>query len=191
MIVYLIRHARTEDAKKGLTQRYNSVILNDKQVQEEAKSIRLKVGNVDAVYCSPMKRAVQTAELIFGKCKPEVLKDIYEYPQPKEILDVSRAEAFNYWEVLHKDDKLDINWVPTEGESFHHIAQRVRKFHTYVLDLRDTKNYQKIAVVGHGTFFRHYLLCATGVSWEKQPELIFDVLRKLSWDNLQVVDVEV
>lgn len=59
-----------------------------------------------------------------------------------------------------------------------------------MLKEKKTKKYQKIAIVGHGTFFRHFLLKVADVPWTEYPQLIFDVLRKLKWDNLQVIEVE-
>jgi len=53
------------------------------------------------------------------------------------------------------------------------------------------QKYQTVAIVGHGTFFRHLLLSIAGIPWEKYPQLVFDVLRKLDWDNLHVIEVEI
>jgi len=190
MKIYLIRHAGTRDAEDQLTQRHvTPIVVNSETLDmvEQAKDI---IGRVDFVYCSPLQRAKETADLIFGKGKYKILDFIREYETPKKIIGKPREFATDFWQVVHKRDKLDINWEPVGGESFLSIAKRVEKFHQFLLEEKKTKKYQKIAIVGHGTFFRHFLLAVSGVPWTKYPQLIFDVLRKLKWDNLQVVEIE-
>jgi len=146
---------------------------------------------VDVVYCSPLKRARETADLIFGKGNYKVLDFIQEYRTPKEITGKPRKLAEDFWEVKHKKDKMDINWEPEGGESFASVANRVEWLYQFLLKEKKLEKYQTVAIVGHGTFFRHFLLKTAKVPWTKYPQLIFDVLRKLEWDNLQVIEVKI
>lgn len=191
MKVYLIRHARTRDAQDLLSQRHMAPIVVDSQTLDKVEQVKNKIGEVDAVYCSPLKRARETADLVFEKGNYKVLDFIKEYETPKEIIGKPRKFATDFWEVKHKIDKMDINWTPEGGESFSSIANRVEGLYQFLLKEKETKKYQKIAIVGHGTFFRHFLLRVADIPWTKYPQLIFDVLRKLEWDNLQVVEVEI
>lgn len=191
MKVYLIRHARTRDAQDLLSQRHMAPIVVDSQTLDKVEQVKNKIGEVDAVYCSPLKRARETADLVFEKGNNKVLDFIKEYETPKEIIGKPRKFATDFWEVKHKIDKMDINWTPEGGESFSSIANRVEGLYQFLLKEKETKKYQKIAIVGHGTFFRHFLLRVADIPWTKYPQLIFDVLRKLEWDNLQVVEVEI
>lgn len=191
MKVYLIRHARTRDAEDQLSQRHTTSIIVDSQTLDKIERVKTKIGSVDMVYCSPLKRARETANLIFGKNAYKVLDYIEEFGTPKEIIGKPREYAVDYWQVKHKEDKMDINWKPIGGESFSSIANRVTKLHRFLFKEKKSNPNQKIAIVGHGTFFRHFLLCAAGVPWSKYPRLVYDVLRKLTWDNLQVVEIEI
>lgn len=190
MKIYLIRHARTRDAEDLLTQRHVTPIVVDSETLDKVEQVKNKIGEVDFVFCSPLQRARETADLAFGKGNYKVLEFIKEYGTPKEIIGKPRKFATDFWEVKHKIHKMDIKWEPEGGESFASIADRVDKLHQFLLEEKKTKKYQKIAIVGHGTFFRHFLLRVAGVPWTKYPQLIFDVLRKLKWDNLQVVEIE-
>ena len=86
---------------------------------------------------------------------------------------------------------MDINWEPEGGESFASVANRVERLYQFLLKEKKLEKYQTVAIVGHGTFFRHFLLKTAKVPWTKYPQLIFDVLRKLEWDNLQVIEVKI
>lgn len=191
MKVYLVRHARTRDAEDLLTQRHVTPIIINSDTLNEVEQIKNKIGEVDVVYCSPMNRAKETANLIFGDENYRVLDFIREYGTPEEIIGKPRKFATDFWEVTHKKDKMDINWEPEGGESFISVANRVEELYQFLLKEKETKNYQSVAIVGHGTFLRHFLLRIAEVPWTEYPQLIFDVLRKLKWDNLQVVEVEI
>jgi broad specificity phosphatase PhoE len=190
MKVYLIRHAKTEDAEKELNQRDSTQIILNKKTQELAKQIRSTIGPLDVVYCSPMIRAKETADLLFGKGEYKILSFIAEYKTPKEIVGKPKKDTYNFWGVEHKKDKMNIYWKPKGGESFSSIANRVEKLYQFLIKEKLRKKHKKVAIVGHGTFFRHFLLRAANVPWTKYPQLIFDVLRKLKWKNLQVIEVE-
>lgn len=191
MKVYLIRHARTRDAEDSLSQRRVTPIVVDSQTLDKVEQTKNKIGEVDVVYCSPLKRARETADLIFGKGNYKVLDFIQEYRTPKEIIGKPRKLAEDFWEVKHKKDKMDINWEPEGGESFASVANRVERLYQFLLKEKKLEKYQTVAIVGHGTFFRHFLLKTAKVPWTKYPQLIFDVLRKLEWDNLQVIEVKI
>jgi len=191
MKVYLIRHAKTRDAENQLTQKITTPVVINTETLNKVKQAKNKIEAVETVYCSPMKRAKETADLIFGKDSYKILDFIQEYRTPKEIIGKPKGYATRFWEVKHKKDKMDIDWTPEGGESFASIAKRAKKLHRFLLKKKRINKYNKVAIVGHGTFFRHFLLCAAGIPWTKYPQLIFDVLRKLKWDNLQIIEMEI
>lgn len=191
MKLYLIRHAKTQDSESDLTQRHDtSIIVNDVTL-EKIEKIKNKIGSVDKVYCSPMGKAIETADLIFGEGNYELLDYIYEFVTPDEIIGKSVEVGYKYWEVDHVKDKMDINWKPGNGETFASIADRAQKLYEFLVSVRENNNFEKVAVIGHGTFLRHFLLAAANVPGKEYPQLIYNVLRKLDWDNLKVVELEI
>ncbi len=191
MKIYLIRHAKSKDDKKSLVQRLTTPVFIDSETRHKVKEVKNKIGEVDIVFCSPLKRTMQTADLIFGKNNYRVLHCLREYGIPAETIGKPREVHVHFWAVKHKQDRMNIHWTPKGGESFASIAKRVKKFHNFMINLKATKKYNKVAVVGHGTFMRHFLLSVANVPWAKYPRLIFDVLRILKWDNLHVIEVEI
>lgn len=191
MKVFLIRHAKTKDAGVFLSQRTDTSIVVDDDTLQKIEKVKQKIEKVDLKYCSAMNRARQSADLIFGEDKYAVLDYIQEYGTPTELAGMPRTAANEFWGERFKLKKLDINWTPDGGESFASIAGRAKRLYLQLVCLKESGECESVAIVGHGTFFRHFLLCASGVPWLEYPQLVFDVLRLLDWDNLKVVEVEV
>lgn len=63
MKLYLIRHGETIWNEKGLWQGITDVPLNEKG-REQAKKLANSLERVDAIYSSPLKRSLETAEEI-------------------------------------------------------------------------------------------------------------------------------
>jgi len=193
MKIYLIRHAKTKDAKSMITQRDTTSIYIDKETIKKTKDLQLKFESkkIDAIYCSPLVRSQETAKLIFPNKKFKILSFIKEYKTPKEILGKSRETAIKYWEIEHKADKLNIKWKPEKGESFEDIAKRAKMLYEYLKNDKKIKKFNNVVIVGHGTFFRHFLLQTAQIPYLEFPQIFFTVLRKLDWDNLKMIEIEI
>jgi len=76
MIFYLVRHGEIESNIKKVYAGWSEEELTEKgvlQAEEAGKSLRDK--EIDRLYCSPLKRAVQTAEIIGGIIGKEPIPD--------------------------------------------------------------------------------------------------------------------
>ena len=77
MKIYVTRHGQTELNAKKLMQGRSDNPLNDTG-REQARAAREKIGNIkfDALYSSPLSRAVETASIIgnvpVDRCTPEL-----------------------------------------------------------------------------------------------------------------------
>jgi broad specificity phosphatase PhoE len=118
MKVYLIRHAMSQDAKKGISQRDDSPIIKDSIKEYYYKGWRL-----EKVYCSPILRAQQTAEALFKEY--ETVGYIYEYIRPKMLDGKSRDEGKIFWDKHWVKATTDPDWNYDESESFNTIVKRV------------------------------------------------------------------
>lgn len=78
----LIRHGEsTSNAEKSIAGRKMDVTLTPKgirQAKEAADRLALTAIGIHAVYCSPSKRALETASLFYNKCRPIVDERLYE-----------------------------------------------------------------------------------------------------------------
>jgi broad specificity phosphatase PhoE len=98
--IYLVRHGQTE-WNKTLTFRGRADIPLNEAGHREAKAIAdaLKDRNIEAVYTSPLKRSIETA-------------------QP--------SAAFFNLEIVSVQELIDINYGDWEGLTFHEVQQRYR-----------------------------------------------------------------
>ena len=67
MIFYLVRHGEIESNIKKVYAGWSEEPLTERGVRQAEKAGELlKDKGIDALYCSPLRRAVQTAEIIGG-----------------------------------------------------------------------------------------------------------------------------
>ncbi len=183
MKLYLIRHAKTIESGEGKSQSPDARI--------DASTVRKNVFSdlkIDKVYCSPLIRATETADLIFGKGNYEIVDYIYEYIRPRCLEGKTREEARKFWDWGLLEYRKDPNWKFDGSESFNDIKARAEKFLKFLK--RQKKKYKSVAVVGHAIFFRHMLgVIAAG---EKYNQVIFlDLARYIDWENLEVKEIEI
>lgn len=139
-IINYYRHGETVWNKEGRLQGWLDSGLTSKGM-EQAMSVNW---NPEIVFSSDLKRAVQTARLMFPDHtihKSENLREIY----------LGHWQA-SYLKELQQDDQYlcylntpDL-FVNTTQESFNDVTKRMLVFHEYLLQLP----YERIAVVSHG-----------------------------------------
>lgn len=143
MKIFFIRHGKTTgNLKKRYIGKIDESLCNI-GIDEIKKQ---KYPDTEIVICSPMKRCIQTAEIIY----PD--KEIFTYKDLKEC-DFGDFEGKNYSELSENTDYL--KWLESmgqmpfpNGESHENFVNRcVRDFQKSV---NDFKSYNKIAYVVHG-----------------------------------------
>lgn len=155
--LYLIRHGHAGGDEK----RYKGSIdvpLSDKGIEQIKKtSMFLKELSLSAVYCSPLSRALKSAEIIaepYG-LSPVVIPDLRE-----RSFGIWEGMSFNeikekYPEEFEAWAKNPLKYSPIKGESTIEVRDRV------VLALEDilSKHHNdRIAIVAHGGVNR-VILC--------------------------------
>lgn len=166
MQIYLMRHGETDWNKAGRLQGQSDIPLNDFGVE-----LAVKTGEAmadipfDAAFCSPLQRAVQTAEIILGKREVPLLSD-------------DRLKEINFGSnegIFFKEAKKDTHnplyaffckpecYMPLEGaESFEQVAERGKAFlQEKILPLE--KSCKNVLVVAHGAFNRSLLNPIAGI----------------------------
>ena len=156
MLIYFVRHGQTDWNLAGRLQGQTDIPLNDtgRSQAEEARQ-RLSGVQFDAVYSSPLSRAVETAMLVSGWPADKVRTD----ERIKEI-------AFGDWEgqaprTLGEDFAPffadPAHFVPAPGgESLPDLMARVSDFTAYV---KQAHRGQTVLAVSHGAAL-HALLTA-------------------------------
>ena len=131
--------------------------LTDKGIQQGidlAKTI--KNDYFDVVFCSDLKRAVESAKLNFYNRDIEIIKD-------------ERIREGNYGDYCGQDSKLvdydtHINTKFPNGECLKDVEKRVRSFATFLKQNYDGK---KVAIVAHRAPQLAFEVITKGKTWEE------------------------
>lgn len=154
-ITYFV-HGTTTDNEKDISSGWYDVELSELGIKQskELKDL-IKDKQFDVVFCSDLKRAVDSAVLTFG--------------ESVEIIPDKRLRECNYGtynakpsEVVEPMQEQNINNPFPDGESYEDVKERINSF---LQDLKKDYNNKHIAIVAH-----------------KAPQLALDVLlRGKTW----------
>ena len=151
-IIYFV-HGTTTDNEKNISSGWKDVELSELGIQQ-SKELLGKLGDnkFDAIFCSDLKRAVDSAHLTWGESGAPIIKD-------------QRLRECNYGDLNGESsaivEPLQEIYIETKfpnGESYNDVKDRIESFLNYLKENYDGKH---IAIVAH-----------------KAPQLCLDVLLK-------------
>jgi broad specificity phosphatase PhoE len=153
--ILLVRHGTTEYNETDRLQGRSDNPLNEKGRREvERLAARLKTEPIDAFFSSPMKRALETADIINrGRGLPLTV-----VPEFSEI-DLGDWEGLIYSEVREEFPEIHQRWISDPefpvpgGESFSAVCARTRTGLEKVLQ----NDRQNILITGHASVNRAIL----------------------------------
>jgi alpha-ribazole phosphatase len=161
--VYLIRHGETDFNRQKRYCGHSDVPLNQIGTQQAKKLWgRFRNVGIDVVYSSDLKRAQQTAEIVFagqqgGITLSALLRE----------LNFGQWEGLTYQQILAKDKELYKAWLenpaasaPPDGESLSDLNRRLEEFVTKTLEESQGK---AVAIVSHAGPIRTLLCNALGM----------------------------
>lgn len=148
--IHLIRHALTQDNLDGVyAGRTDSPLCQDGKDQlSEAKKSYI-YPEADFVFTSPLKRCIETAEILYPHIKPIVMDDLTEY-------DFGEFEGQTA-DVLHEKQPLFDRWIrgeegikPPFGESNEDFTKRVCNCFCKMVDGIVKSGAEKTVIITHG-----------------------------------------
>ena len=169
MKIWITRHGQTDLNKQKLMQGHLDIPLNETGLQQ-ARDARACIADVrfDAVYSSPLNRAVNTAAIIGGVSPGEVITD-------PRLIEVSfgKYEGRSYYRL---GLPMTLYWAlpelfpaPRGVESIVSMTDRSRDF----LRELEQKQYENVLIACHGGIIR--ALCGyledrpNGILWRPKP----------------------
>ena len=179
MKIYYVRHGQTDWnlARKmqggGTEKELNSTGI------EQAKQTKKELENAkyDIVICSPMHRAMQTAEIINKDKKVQMITDerIRERRLGKleghEITDEIEKRIWNY----------DLNYQIPEGENLHYFEKRILDF---LDDIKKKYEGKTILIVAHGGVAKVLKAHLYGMPKSKD-------LSEIEMKNCEIIETEI
>jgi broad specificity phosphatase PhoE len=154
MKIYFIRHAQGEHNLSEKNWQIKYPKLTELGIRQSKNlGLLLKDVSMDLILVSPLRRTLQTSEIIFGKennsVSIELVKEFIVNPcdlrEPKSKI----SEEFPNVNF----DLVDDNYNYNELESDNDIEIRCNKFYDYIKNL----NFENIAVVTHGAFLMKFV----------------------------------
>lgn len=153
--LYLVRHGENPAniAKQFSCRRVDLTLTEKGVLQAEQTAAFFATRPVDAIYASPLKRAIQTAQIIARpKRLPVIVMENFREIDVGDLeLTPPTAAA---WEF---HDRIFLSWLSGRpdmqfpgGEDYHHLWVRMRSGVEQITRGRDG---QSIIVVGHGGIF--------------------------------------
>ena len=125
-MICIIRHGQTEMNQRHVLQGRSDVALNDAGIaQARQAAMRLSVVSFDRVYTSPLRRAIQTAEIIAPGIRPVVDDRLIEMDYgPYEGADLNRLPP----EILTFFSDFVHNPAPEGMEPLASVVKRAGAF---------------------------------------------------------------
>ena len=176
-VLYLIRHGATAAnlAKPALLQgrKHNPPLAPLGIRQAQATRDFLAIRPMDACYCSPLQRAVQTAAIVAESHNlvPIAIPDLTE-------CDVGRWEGLD-WHTIRQQDPSEYELHMSspgkhgypDGESFAEVYDRVAPV---IDDLLLTHEGQSLLIVAHNAVNRTYLAGLLGLGADQARQVVLD-----------------
>jgi broad specificity phosphatase PhoE len=183
MIFYLIRHGESLYNAEGRIQGQSDIELSPLGLRQSAAIAEaLAHERIDAIFASPLRRAMQTAEPIAEKLSLEVHGDdrlmeihagIFQDLLWAEI-EVKFPDAARPWREQHAD------FVIPGGESRRALMIRGLAVFESIREMP----YERVAVVSHGGILAAALKAILRIPAELNPFSLFNAsISRLTWDT--------
>ncbi len=164
--IYLVRHGETDWNREDRCQGCLDIDLNAEGIkQAEVVAQRLSGEEIHSIYCSNLKRAYSTAEIIGQKCNLGVIR--HEALNEIHFGDwegLTFAQLRNRPDYNYSDWRLSPHTVVFPGEgSLSNVQKRVMKYVDEII----LKNVEKnILIVSHGGVIKLIILGLLGIGLE-------------------------
>lgn len=150
MRLILVRHGETIENQKGICQGQMEGTLSGNGI-EQAKGVAdfLKSENIDVIYSSDLKRAVDTAK--------ETAKHFPNIPfhQDKRL----RERFFGSYQGIHFPENRKDLVLPSDAETDQQLFERVESFYT---EIKEKHINDAVLIVSHGVALRVLLAVIQG-----------------------------
>ena len=153
--LYLIRHGEnTANITKEFSHRLVDYSLTPKGVlQAQQTAEYFKSRQIDAIYCSPLKRAIETAEIIGHAIgiRPVIMEEFREVNVGAlEMLGGSPENWATHDSIVQAWFEGQPDVIFPEGENYHMLLERMRSGVAQILRKQHDKS---SIIVGHGGIF--------------------------------------
>lgn len=183
--IFVARHGQSEDNASGIIGGHRDVALTDlgRQQANNLGEAILDLGlTFDAVYCSPLIRASETAEIISKiahlpkpKAKQNLVERNFGYLTGKHV---SFLETLPDSDVI-KTDEIIYFIDPGGGETLDHALERA---HEIIKEINELHKEGRVLLVCHSDVGKMIYAATKGKSWH-------EVLTDFHFGNAELIDL--
>ena len=192
--LYLIRHGLTSANKKGLYLGSTDISLSEEGRQDIVfLTKQYEYPKVQKVYSSPLKRAVETAEIIYPNNLIENIDSLREYSfgvfENRSIDELSKDLEYKSWV------DGDMKKTPKGGETKEQFAKRVLNGFNYLMNDMMKNEIYEAALVGHAGVLSMILYMfgmprRTPLEWNMEPGGGYSLLTTVQmWTRDNILEV--
>ncbi len=170
MKLYIIRHGQTEWNLINKIQGWKNSNLTEKGMEDARKlGEKLQKIDFDYIYTSNQGRAIDTARLIRGKKKTEIIEDhdLQEIRlslwEGMTIDEISKVYPEDYDTYMNRPDL----YKPSEGESYEDLYRRINKVLKKIISCGG----KNILIVTHGVSLKIILAIIKNIPLNKLSEI--------------------
>jgi probable phosphoglycerate mutase len=184
--IMIARHGQNEDNVNGILNGHRDLPLTNlgrQQARDLGQGIIDAGLTFDAVYCSPLARAHETADIaaeVANLPEPEVMQNLierdYGIMTGKPIDDIEKIVGS---ENILKTDVVTYFLDPEGAETFPELIERGQKI---LNEVRVKHQKGRVLLVCHGDIGKMIYAAATGTEWHK-------VLKDFHFGNGDLIDV--
>lgn len=152
MKIYLIRHGQTTgDVEDRYGGAYDDELSDKGKLQAHELANKLSNSVIQILFCSPLKRAQQTAKILKEKlnCEIKTIKNLRERNKNGILTGMTKNEAkATYPELVEelKDYRSQIQGAESQDD----FAKRIKEV---FIEVTNDENYSTIGIVTHGMPF--------------------------------------
>jgi len=182
MKIFLVRHGQdTDNADKILNGRRDTSLTVLGREQARIAGSKLKDNQIEIIYCSPLRRAYETAKIIAEELAvDEVITDQYLIERDFGILTGKKVDDIpKYTDKILVSDRVNYFLEVDGAETFPALYSRGRKIIRKIQDRHPNSN---ILIVTHGDIGKMIRAAYHGWSWE-------DGLKTPYFDNTGVLEL--
>ena len=167
MKIYITRHGETQWNKEGRMQGWNNSDLTEKG-KDCARKLGQRLNHIDfdCIYCSPLGRAIETANHIKGHKDIKIiinedLKEMgfgsWEGMEHTKIEELNKEQQYHFWNKPHL-------YEPIDGESYQELIERVKKA---LNDIINNDCGENILIIAHAAVIKAIYLIIKNHSLEE------------------------
>jgi len=183
MILYCVRHGESEFNAEGRIQGQLDTPLSARgRQQSSAVAAALAQLPIQAVFSSPLRRALETAQLLAGSLKLKVRTDerlkevnagIFQGHRHDELPDLY-PDAWRKWQALDPD------FVIPEGESRRQLIERGWAALTAIA----ATDFEHVAVVAHGNVLSSAIQSLLDIPPQRAAFRLYNgSISRMQWNN--------